>query len=183
MFNNLAKSAWELAKFVIITLLIVVPIRTFIAQPFIVSGQSMYPTFDDNEYLIVDELSYHLRKPERGEVIVFRFPQDPDKHFIKRIIGLPGETVSIRDNEVLITTSVDTIKIEEPYADSHRLADMTRTLGENEYFVMGDNRAVSLDSRSWGPLPEELITGRALVRLFPPSRVGILPGAVEYSLP
>src|SRR3989344_361805 len=89
---------WEIVRFVLVTLIIVVPIRTYVAQPFIVSGLSMVPSFDDGEYLIIDELSYLFRPPERGEVIVFRYPQDPSKFFIKRVINLPGETVTIQNN-------------------------------------------------------------------------------------
>lgn len=180
MPSKLRESIWEIVKFCLITLAIVVPIRTFVAQPFIVSGDSMYPTFTGHEYLIIDELSYHLREPTRGEVIVFRFPQDPKKHFIKRIIGLPGETVVVKNNEVWIKQGDQTIKLEEPYVHQQFWNDTEITLGPNDYFVMGDNRPVSHDSRAWGPLPEKLITGRVFVRLFPLGQVGFLPGAANF---
>src|SRR3989344_6320719 len=180
MFAKLKSTVWEVTKMVVITLIIVVPIRTYVAQPFIVSGASMDPTFRDHEYLIVDELSYYLREPARGEVIIFRFPNDPSKFFIKRIIGLPGETVMIKNSQVSVKQGEQTVKIDETYlASQQSLADTELKLGTEEYFVMGDNRKVSHDSRSWGALPADQITGRALIRLFPPQRLSILPGAPD----
>lgn len=141
---------WEIAKFGLVVLVIVMPIRLYIAQPFIVSGDSMVPTFHSGDYLIIDELTYNfVREPEKDEVIIFRYPQDPSKFFIKRIVGLPGETVNVDGKEW--------------------------QMGEDEYFVMGDNRLFSLDSRSWGPLPKKNITGRALVRLWPPTALAFIP--------
>ena len=140
---------WEIVRFVIITLVIVVPVRAYIAQPFIVSGLSMAPSFADGEYLIIDELSYLLREPKRDEVIVFHYPKDPSKFFIKRVVNLPGETVTI-DNQ-------------------------SYTLGADEYFVLGDNRPMSLDSRVWGPVQKKLIKGRVFLRLFPFNRFAYLP--------
>lgn len=181
MFLRFIRPVWELIKFVGITVLIVVPIRVYIAQPFIVSGASMYPTFTDNEYLVVDELSYHLRPPQRGEVVVFRYPKAPSKYFIKRIIGLPGEKINIKDDQVFVTTvEKKIIELDEPYARGELGQTSEISLGPNEYFVMGDNRQVSLDSRVWGPLAEKFISGRAVIRLFPFNRIGVLPGAVTY---
>lgn len=171
---------WELTRFVISVLIIVVPIRTFVAKPFIVSGASMYPTFKDSEYLIIDELSYYIRPPERGEVAIFKFPKDESKYFIKRVIGLPGETVSIKDNKVTIKQADGSSeKLDEPYLkEGFESADVELTLGPDEYFVMGDNRNVSYDSRAWGAVPQDLIAGRAFVRLFPPASISLLPGAI-----
>src|SRR3989344_1622129 len=140
---------WEIVRFVIITLVIVVPVRAYIAQPFIVSGLSMAPSFPDGEYLIIDELSYLLREPKRDEVIVFHYPKDPSKFFIKRVVNLPGETVTI-------------------YNQSY-------PLGADEYFVLGDNRPMSLDSRVWWPVQKKLIKGRVFLRLFPFNRLAYLP--------
>jgi signal peptidase I len=160
--------------------LIVVPIRTFVAQPFIVNGESVFPTFANAEYLIIDEFSYHLRSPERGEVVVFRYPKDPSKFFIKRIIGLPGETVTVRGTKVTVTGADGTTI---PLDDSHASyssgtwdSNVSTKLGDEEYFVMGDNRNRSLDSRSWGPVEEHFIKGRVFVRLFPFSTISYLPG-------
>lgn len=140
----------DFLKFILITALIVIPVRLWIAQPFLVSGRSMEPTFHDGNYLIIDELSYNLEKPKKNDVIVFRFPKDPSKFFIKRIVGLPNETIQLDSNSI--------------------------ALGENEYYVLGDNRNESSDSRIWGPVPEKLIIGRVLMRLWPMNQAGFFPG-------
>jgi len=170
----------EIIRFSVIALLIVVPIRMFIAQPFIVSGASMAETFHTGEYLIVDQLTYHFENPSRGDVVIFRYPRDPSKYFIKRVIGTPGDTVVIEDSTVTIINEANPegIVLDEPYIRSMRSTGrMEETLGEREYFVMGDNRDESSDSRMWGVLQEERIIGRAFLRLFPFSTVGVLPGA------
>lgn len=170
----------EIIRFSIIALLIVIPIRMFVAQPFIVSGASMEETFFHNEYLILDQISYHLGQPERGDVAIFRYPQDPSKFFIKRIIGIPGDTVVIEGDQISIIneTYPDGVELDEPYIKEMNTATfLTETLGEREYFVMGDNRNESSDSRVWGVLQEEKIIGRAFLRLFPPNTVSVFPGA------
>ena len=182
--ENKKNSLWELVRVVLLAVIIVLPIRLFIAQPFIVSGTSMVPTFHDSEYLIVDEISYRLDEPKRGEVIVFRFPHNPSVFYIKRVIGLPGETINIEKGAVTIKNeeNPDGTELEEPYVsavvDDGR--DMSVELKENEYFVMGDNRPASSDSRSWGPLEEDFIVGRALVRVLPFEEFGIFPGFFSY---
>lgn len=173
----------EIVRFSIIAILIVIPIRMFVAQPFIVSGASMDNTFHSGEYLIVDQVSYYFEKPSRGDVIVFRYPKDPSKFFIKRVIGIPGDSLSIENTVVTITNEENSegFVLDEPYVKSMQPATaFTETLGEREYFVMGDNRDQSSDSRSWGVLQEERIVGRALVRLFPPSELDYLPGSTSY---
>jgi signal peptidase I len=135
---------WEIIKSSILALLIVVPIRLWIAQPFIVQGSSMEPNFKNGDYLIVDEISYRFEPPQREDVIIFRYPKNHSQFYIKRIIGLPGEII----NNV-------------------KLAD-------DEYYVLGDNRGASLDSRSWGPLKADLIIGRAILRLWPVASLGFL---------
>ncbi len=175
------QTVYEIARFSIIALLIVIPIRLFIAQPFIVSGASMADTFHTGEYLIVDQLTYHLEAPARGDVVIFRYPKDPCKFFIKRVIGLPGETIEIDNSTVIITNdeNPDGFILDEPYIKSMRnIGHTEEVLGEREYFVMGDNRDESSDSRAWGVLQEERIVGRAYIRLFPPSMIDILPGHV-----
>ncbi len=174
----------EIVRFSLIAILIVIPIRMFIAQPFIVSGASMDDTFHSGEYLIIDQVSYYFNQPARGEVIVFRYPRDPSKFFIKRIIGVPGDTITIENAQVTITNTEhpEGFVLDEPYIKSMLPAPtMTETLGEREYFVMGDNRDQSSDSRTWGVLQEERIVGRALVRLFPPGEVGYFPGSATIS--
>lgn len=170
----------ELISYAVIALVVVVPIRTWIAQPFVVNGSSMDETFRDGEYLIVDELSYRFREPERGEVLIFKYPQNPSKYFIKRLIGLPGETITIKNGKVTIKNAAHPkgIELNEPYTNSRTFGDVSVTLGEGEYFVMGDNRIVSSDSRLWGPLPKEDLVGRPIVRLLPFGRIGLEPGNV-----
>ena len=177
------KESWqsffgEVFKFALLALLIVVPIRTFIAQPYIVNGSSMSPTFENGDYLIVDQLSYRFEEPARGDVVVFRYPQDPSKFYIKRIVGLPEETLEIVNGAVTIKDEEhpEGFIIDETYKQEPFNATMTKILGEKEYFVMGDNRSNSSDSRSWGPLPEDLIVGRSLIRLFPLNKASIFPG-------
>lgn len=170
----------EIIRFSLVALLIVVPVRMFIAQPFIVSGASMKETFHNGEYLIVDQVSYHLHSPERGDVIIFRYPRDPSKFFIKRIIGIPGDTINIEGNVVTITNEShpEGFVLNEPYIKSMSAGVSTNEkLGAREYFVMGDNRNESSDSRVWGVLQEERIIGKAFLRLFPPQAIGVLPGA------
>lgn len=177
------QSFWELVRFAILAVIIVVPIRIFIAQPFIVSGSSMFPTFENGDYLIVDELSYHLNDPQRYDVAVFRYPNNPDKFFIKRIIGLPSETVEIRGNDVTIINkeNPDGFQVEQPFVTNKGNNDMRFELKEGEYFVMGDNRSASSDSRYWGAVNRDLFSGRALVRLLPVNEIGILPGNYKES--
>ena len=181
----------ELFNFALIVIFVVLPIRLFIAQPFVVVGTSMEPTFINNDYLIVDELTYKLETPKRGDVTVFKFDETTaqkaqtvpgeqgSKYFIKRIIGLPGETVDIRNGKVTITNTKNPngFVLDETYVKELPDNIMTITLGKNEYFVMGDNRQVSYDSRTWGPLKGDKIVGKVFVRLLPTSKIGISPGS------
>lgn len=169
----------ELLKLALLVAVIVIPVRLWVAQPFLVSGASMEPTFDTGQYLIVDELSYHVGSPARGDVIIFRYPKDPSKFYIKRIIGLPGETIHISDSAVSVTKKDGTAEIlKEPYLKlAGNGAPESVTLGAGEYFVMGDNRPDSSDSRYWGALPAENIIGRAFMRLLPIQNFALLPGA------
>lgn len=179
MRHSFFKEVWETVRFIIIALIIVIPIRIFIAQPFIVSGASMDPTFADGQYLIVDEISYYLNEPTRGDVVIFKYPKDPKKYFIKRIIGLPGENVVInKKGEVSVQQkgSDTIISLKEPYVHFSKNESDLLALGEDEYFVMGDNREDSYDSRMWGPVKRNFLVGKALVRLFPFTQVDIFPG-------
>ena len=168
----------ELLKLALLVAVIVVPIRLWVAQPFLVAGASMEPTFDSGEYLIVDELSYHLRAPERYEVVIFRYPKDPSKFYIKRIVGLPNETLNINGSSIAVVKSDGSSEaLEEPYLTfTGNGPAQTVTLEENEYFVMGDNRPDSSDSRYWGALPRSDIIGRAFIRLLPLQTFAVLPG-------
>jgi signal peptidase I len=161
-------------------------IRFFVAAPYIVSGSSMEPTFYDVHYLIVDRLSYDFETPQRGDVIVFDLPQDKSRALIKRVIGLPGETVVLDGNSVTVINAAhpEGFTLSEPYLDPDDLGGATNmriTLPQDEYFVLGDNRKVSADSRLWGTLPRSDIVGRVFLRLFPITKAGFLPGEYRYT--
>lgn len=172
------QSFWELVRFALIAFAIVIPIRVFIAEPFVVSGSSMVPTFINGDYLIVDKISYRLNDPKRDDVIIFRYPNDTTKFFIKRIIGLPNETVDIKGNEIMITNKEhkDGFKLDQPFVKNIASNNTHFELKNDEYFVMGDNRPASSDSRYWGAVKRKLITGRAFLRLLPINNINILPG-------
>lgn len=170
-------SIFEVAETVIIAVIAVFLVRTFIAQPFLVSGASMEPMFQNGDYLLIDELSYYFREPQRGEVIVFRYPSDPRSFYIKRIIALPGETIEVRDGSVFVSNN-DNKPLSESYIHVQDTGgNVVTELKENEYFVMGDNRPFSFDSRSWGPLERSDIVGVARLRLWPVSK------AMAFSAP
>ena len=167
---------WEIVKITILALVIIVPIRYFIAQPFFVKGASMEPSFEDGDYLIINEISYRFSKPERGEVVVFRFPEDPKQFFIKRIIGLPEEPIEIRNNQVKIFNEQNPTGLildESGYLDPSQITEgnLKVRIGENEYFVLGDNRLHSSDSRRWGLLNKSFITGKVFIRAWPFNKV------------
>lgn len=183
--NQTKDSIWDLLRFVIIAVIIVLPIRILVAQPFIVSGSSMFPTFKDNQYLIVDQISYRFKDPARGDVVIFRFPLDTTKFFIKRVIGLPNEKVVIKDGKVSVFKDGGTteVKLDETYlAVDHESKDSASVqLKDGEYFVMGDNRIASSDSRSWGVLPRKNVVGKALLRLLPLESAAVNPGEYRYN--
>ncbi len=179
---------WELVKMVFWVIVIIVPLRVFLIQPFFVQGASMEPNFEDKEYLIINELGYKTTnvgfgsvdfftvKPykelSRGDVVVFRYPRNPSIYYIKRVIGLPGEKIEIKNGKVIISN------YENPNGfildESGYLSPSVETAGEqvvqlteSQYFVLGDNRSASSDSRSWGPVPEEDVVGKVLIRAWP----------------
>lgn len=162
---------WDFLKIFVIALAIIIPIRFYLFQPFIVTGQSMLPNFKDGQYLIIDEISYRFTEPQRGEVTVIRSPSDNSQFFIKRIIGLPGETIEISDGSVIIKNSERPFGfvLDEEYLsqDLQTFGNISKTLKENEYFVLGDNRIASSDSRVFGPILGETIVGRVFIRAFP----------------
>lgn len=174
---------WETIKVVVISLAIILPIRYYLVQPFFVKGASMEPSFEDGDYLLVDEISYRFSEPARGDVIIFRYPEDRSQFFIKRIVGLPGETVEIKSNRVTIYNAdgPDGFVLYENYLDPSQetLGNMLTRLDDNEYFVLGDNRLQSSDSRRWGPVNRMLITGKAFLRAWPFSKFDKIKG-VQY---
>lgn len=172
--REVASFFWEVVKIVIISLAIILPVRYYLVQPFFVKGASMEPSFEDGDYILVDELSYGLRDPARGEVVIFRYPLDHSQFFIKRIIALPGETVEVKNNQVVIYNKENPqgFALQESYLDSSQktIGSVRMRLDDGEYFVMGDNRLQSSDSRRWGAVNRDLITGKAFVRPWPFAR-------------
>jgi signal peptidase I len=180
-FKAVGSFVWDLVKILVIALIIIIPFRTFVAEPFVVSGSSMLPNFHNNDYLIVNRLTYTTGNPQRGDVIVLRFPKDPTQFFIKRVIGLPGDKVCFapncqgQDGHVYIFNAQNPqgFELNEPYETEPTYGQsMTAPLGSNEYFVLGDNRTASSDSRVWGILPRDLIIGKVWLKVFPFSDFG-----------
>ncbi len=158
--------AFVLGKGVIASFVIGGLVHTFVATPFRISGISMEPNFADGQFILVDKLTYFVSQPRRGDVVVLKFPANPSqKLFIKRIVGLPGETVAVAHGVVAVNGVVLTEAFlpEGIFTDP----DVTKVLGYQEYFVLGDNRPNSNDSRYWGPLPKEDIIGVARLSLSP----------------
>ncbi len=177
-------SLLEVLEIAVIAVAAVFVVRSFLVQPFLVSGTSMVPTFSNGDYVLTDELTYRIRPPERGEVVVFHDVSDPSTYLIKRIIGLPGETVIVKNNTVTIENKQNPngFVLNESYlpAGTVTAGDQSWTLSSSTYFMMGDNRAVSYDSRSWGPLPASNIVGLVRFRLWPLSAITIF-SAPHYS--
>jgi signal peptidase I len=166
--KNLLPFAWEIIQIVVIASVIVLPIRYFLFQPFIVKGESMAPNFKPGDYLIVDEISYRFSDPQRGSVVVFKYPKDETQRFIKRIIGLPNETVEVKNGKITIYKENSLVLNEEYLPDDLKTeGDIKIVLGPDEYFVLGDNRSYSYDSRMWGTVPKGHIIGKAYLRIFP----------------
>ena len=149
------------------------------SQNFRIEGASMQPTLQEGQYLIVNRLSYFLDEPERGDIIVLHFPNDRSRDFIKRIIGLPGDTIKISNGEVWVNGAL----VNEPYIKDPSPNNQTWTVTEDHYFVMGDNRRNSSDSRSWSYLPEDDIIGQAWVVYWPPKDWQLVPHFDHSAIP
>ncbi len=172
---------WEVVKVVAISLAIIIPVRYFLLQPFYVKGASMEPNYEDHEYLLIDELSFRFREPKRGEVVVFKYPNDPSQYFIKRVIGLPGDGVDVREDGVYVNGN----KLDEGAYLSPTLAignTASTVVPSGSYFLMGDNRPASLDSRVFGPVQRSFIVGKTWIRAWPFNRLSHFV-APSYSLP
>jgi len=164
-------SILEVLEIIAVAVVAVFLVRNFLVQPFLVSGGSMYPNFENGDYLLVDELTYRFRLPERGEVVVFKYPSDPSTYFVKRIIGLPGERIVMKDGEVTVFNEghPQGFVLDEVYLPKGTTTSGSGVydLKSNEYLMLGDNRPFSFDSRSWGPLPQPDIVGLVRLRLWP----------------
>ena len=164
-------SVLEIVEITLVAIAAVFLIRSFLVQPFLVSGSSMVPSFSNGDYLLIDEITYRFRLPERGEVVVFRYPNNESTYFIKRIIGMPGERVEIKINRVMIFNNDNPqgFALTENYLPRAvtTSGNMEFRLKSNEYLMLGDNRSYSFDSRSWGPLSINDIVGLVRFRLWP----------------
>lgn len=183
--NGKTESHGSLLAYTVVALGLALFVRFFVAAPYVVQGASMDPTFHDWHYLIIDRVSYDLGDPQRGDVIVFDLAQEGGRSLIKRVIGLPGETVVLNGPAITIfnAENPEGFILEETYLDPQNIggeSNMRVTLKQDEFFVLGDNRRVSADSRIWGTLPREAIVGRALLRLYPFNTISILPGEARY---
>lgn len=169
--------SWDIIKVAAIALVLAGLVRYFLVQPFFVEGASMEPNFSNGEYLLIDEISYYFKPVERGEVIVFHYPLDESKYYIKRVIGLPNETIEIKKGKVIIYSdnNLDGLFIDESYLlrEGITAGDIKKKLGRNEYFVLGDNRLASSDSRQWGTLPKNDIVGRVWLRAWPVAKAAV----------
>ena len=198
--NNPAKDflyfIFDLLKTGIIVFLIALGLRYFAVQPFIVDGESMMPNYTNSEYLLAEKISYLVGAPKRGDAIIFRYPGNPSVNYIKRVIGLPGEKVTVANNTITIYSSEhpDGVALQENYLPDGTLTltqerdPLATTLGTDQYFVLGDNREHSSDSREWGILPKSNIIGRAWLTVYPFKEFGIkkhmtYPGLSVLSLP
>lgn len=170
---------WEVLEILAIALVSLFVIYHFLAQPFTVQGASMEPNFSNGDYILIDEITYRFREPERGEVIVFKNPRNESEFYIKRIIGLPGDEVIVNGKEV----KINGVTLSEDYlpAEYGISGESVFNLKDDEYFVMGDNRSQSFDSRSWGPLKRYEITGTVRLRFWPPGKLQIFREAVNYN--
>ena len=173
----------DLLPVIVVSLGIIIPVRYFLIQPFYVKGASMEPNFHDNEYLIIDELSYRFNEPQRGDIVVFRYPNDPSEFFIKRVIGLPGERIVVKDGHITVFTSLhpEGVTLDETEYLGTTLTSQTRdvTLGNDEFYLLGDNRQASLDSRIFGPVHRSFLVGRVWVRGWPADKAQVF----DYSTP
>lgn len=174
----------ELFKLALLAVITIFLVRYFLFKPFYVRGASMEPNFFDKEYLIIDELTYRLKEPQRGDIVVFKSPMNKKEYFLKRVIGLPGETIKIRDGQVMIYNEEmsDGFVLKESYLATglKTLPDASAALGDNKFFVLGDNRFSSLDSRMVGPIDGSTIIGRVILRGWPFDRVQWFAPAVSY---
>ena len=160
----------EIIETILLTVIIYLSVN-FATGRFRIEGSSMEPSMHQNQYVLVDKISYKLGNPKRGDVVVFNYPLATERDFIKRVIGLPGETVTVQAGVV----SINGQPLKEPYISAPPDYENTWRLAADQYFVLGDNRNSSLDSHSWGPLDRHYLIGRAIFAYWPPPLWGLVP--------
>ena len=185
IFKDFFIFIWEIFKVVVISLAIIIPVRYFLIQPFYVKGASMEPNFEDHQYLIIDELTYRFKHPERGQVVVFRYPLNPREYFIKRVIGLPGEKLEIQGEKIIVYNEnyPNGLELNESYLspEAKNTGQLSVELAADEYYLMGDNRTESLDSRFFGPVQRKYLIGKVIFRGWPLDKVGLFLEPPDYS--
>ena len=185
IFKDFLIFMWEIFKVVVISLAIIIPVRYFLIQPFYVKGASMEPNFEDHQYLIIDELTYRFKHPERGQVVVFRYPLNPREYFIKRVIGLPGEKLEIQGEKIIVYNEnyPNGLELNESYLspEAKNTGQLSVELAADEYYLMGDNRTESLDSRFFGPVQRKYLIGKVIFRGWPLDKVGLFLEPPDYS--
>ena len=175
--EDLAREAKEWASSILVALVLTLIIRTFVIQAFKIPSGSMRPTLMEGDKLFVNKFIYRFQAPQRGDIIVFKYPVDPKKDFIKRLVGFPGETVEIRDGKIHVNGRVlqDPGSFGKFYYYNHDPfggPDDKIQVPERSYYVLGDNSANSTDSRFWGFVPQRNVLGKAIFRWWPPLRMG-----------
>lgn len=186
LIKKLFSWAMDLIEVFVVSMSVFIVIYLFLMQPHQVKGNSMYPTFYDQEYLMTDKITYKRRLPQRGEVVVFKAPINENFDFIKRVIAVPGETIMIRGGRIYLNGEL----FEEPYLPSSYTTEAGRFLKEgvpftvpaNHFITIGDNRGHSSDSREWGPVPLENFVGRAFFRYWPPNKAGLISKDISGTL-
>lgn len=186
-FHYLFRFLFDILESIVVALAIFVVVYLFLFQPHQVKGASMDPNFHDGEYILTNKFQYHFDEPKRGDVIVFKSPQNPDIDYIKRIIGLPGDKVALRNNHFYVNSKELPESYIAPelftYNGSYLREGMEILVPENHYFVVGDNRPRSSDSREWGPIEKSAIIGKSQFRYWPFDRMGIINRAQYPGIP
>ncbi|MEX0621716.1 MAG: signal peptidase I [Candidatus Woykebacteria bacterium] len=181
--SSLWSTVVDIIETVVVAAAIFVVVYLFLLQPHQVKGASMEPTFHDSEYILTDKVSYRFSQPQRGDVVIFKAPTNPDVDFIKRIVALPGERLEIKNSTIIIYNDENPrgFTLSEPYeimepivGGSYLREGKIIEIPENSYFVFGDNRTHSFDSREWGPLTKDKIIGKAWIRYWPITKISII---------
>jgi signal peptidase I len=179
LIKRVIGAVFDFLQGIVVVLAILVMVYLFIMSPQEINGASMEPNFHNGEFILTNKIMYKLREPIRGDVVIFKSPRNKEVDYIKRVIGLPGDTVLLKENSFYVNGQ----KVEEPYltpditifGGSYLIEGQEIVVPPGQYFVSGDNRPHSSDSREFGPIPREDIIGVAILRYWPFNRMGLLP--------